>query len=64
MGKYYKEKTCKVRSQVMQFKNKKKQGGDDHIFSAEAGRRKGMSRKKGILEQLLRVAIIPSTGAA
>lgn len=48
----------------MQFKNKKKQDHDDHIFSVEAGRRKGMSRKKGILEQLPRVAIIPSTGAA
>ena len=35
----------------MQFKNIKKQDGGDNIFSVEAGRRKGMSRKTGILEQ-------------
>lgn len=35
----------------MQFKNKKQQDRGDYLFSEEAGRRKGMSRKRGTLEQ-------------
>lgn len=31
----------------MQFKNKKQQDCGDYLFSEEAGRRKGMSRKRG-----------------
>lgn len=31
----------------MQFKNKKRQDGGDYVFSEEAGRRKGTSRKRG-----------------